>query len=150
MPTEKQKLGEFGERMVTKHLRCPRCKKEETLKMLRQNFKCADIVCDFCGYLAQVKTKRVSNIDRIPSTLPAAAWDPQKERMDAGIYFPLFIVLKKKDTKDFSIYYLSADLQTPEMFIKRKKLKPTAKRAGWRGYTLDLRKAPEGSIVRWK
>ena len=99
------------------------------------NFKCADIICDFCGYLAQVKTKQTKNIDKIPKRILGAAWGPQKERMDSGIYFPLFLILKNDN--NHSIFYLSSDLQTQEMFIKRKKLSDNAKRAGWQGYYFD-------------
>ena len=55
--------------------------------------------------------------------------------MDAGIYFPLYVVLKFE--KKFSVFYLSSDLQTKEMFIKRKPLSSNAKRAGWQGYFFD-------------
>ena len=57
--TNKQLLGERGEILVTKKCPCPKCKSEKSLKRLPANFKCADIVCDFCGYLAQVKSKNV-------------------------------------------------------------------------------------------
>ncbi len=66
--------------------------------------------------------------------------------MDAGIYFPLYIVLV--NSKKFAMYYLSADLQTPEMFVPRKPLSSTAKRAGWQGFYYDLRTVPEGSIIK--
>ena len=56
MVTDKQKLGDFGERFVKQNFPCPKCKNKKTLKQLPPNFKCADIICDFCGYLAQVKT----------------------------------------------------------------------------------------------
>tara|TARA_B100000965_G_scaffold138379_1_gene115208 strand:- start:198 stop:641 length:444 start_codon:yes stop_codon:yes gene_type:complete len=135
MATEKQKLGDFGEKFVKQNFPCPKCKNLKTLKQLPPNFKCADIICDFCGYLAQVKTKNVRDIDNIPTRVLGAAWKPQKERMDAGIYFPLFLVLK--NNKEISVFYLSSDLQTEEMFIKRKKLSETAKRAGWQGYYFD-------------
>ncbi len=148
MPTEKQKLGTYGEKMVIKHCSCPKCKKKKTLTVLPTDFKCVDVICDFCGYLGQVKTKRTKNIDRIPSTLPAAAWQPQHERMQAGIYFPLFIVLVHEKT--FSIFYLPVDFQAPEMFVERKELRPTAKRAGWKGFTIDLRKINRDAIVRLK
>ena len=46
--TNKQLLGERGEILVTKKCPCPKCKSEKSLKRLPQNFKCADIVCDFC------------------------------------------------------------------------------------------------------
>jgi hypothetical protein len=39
------------------------------LVKLPSNFKCADVICDFCGYLAQVKAARVRNIDRIPDAI---------------------------------------------------------------------------------
>ena len=62
MRTDKQKTGDFGEDLIKKKFGCPKCKREKTLKKLPPNFKCADIICDFCGYLAQVKTSNVSNI----------------------------------------------------------------------------------------
>lgn len=146
MATEKQKLGEFGEEVVVKNCCCPKCKKEKTLKLLPKNFKCADVICDFCGYLGQVKSKSVKDISRIPKQILGAAWKPQKERMEAGIYFPLFIVLIYDS--DYSIFYLSADLQVPEMFIARKPLSSNAQRAGWQGFIYDMRRVPSGAVVR--
>ena len=55
--------------------------------------------------------------------------------MDAGIYFPLFVVLK--NGRNHSVFYLSSDLQTEEMFIKRKPLSKNAKRAGWQRFYFD-------------
>ena len=135
MRTNKQLLGDFGENLIIKKFNCPKCKRIKSLKKLPQNFKCADIICDFCGYLAQVKTKTVSDIEKFPSKVLGAAWGPQKERMDAGIYFPLFVVLK--NGRNHSVFYLSSDLQTEEMFIKRKPLSKNAKRAGWQGFYFD-------------
>ena len=148
MPTDKQKLGTFGEKMVVKYSNCPKCKKENTLKCLPPNFKCADIVCDFCGYLGQVKTTTVRSIDTLPSRVIGAAWGPQQKRMNAGIFFPLFLVLVKEKT--FAIYYLTADLQTLDMFVPRKPLSKDAKRAGWQGFYYDLKKLPEHAMVRIK
>ena len=135
MTTDKQKLGDFGENLIRKKFDCPKCKRPKTLKKLPPNFKCADLICDFCGYLAQVKTKTVSDIQMFPKVILGAAWGPQKERMDSGIYFPLFVVLKNE--KKYSVFYLPADLQRDDMFIKRKPLSPEAKRAGWQGYYFD-------------
>ena len=135
MRTNKQLLGDFGENLIIKKFNCPKCKRIKSLKKLPQNFKCADIICNFCGYLAQVKTKTVSDIEKFPSKVLGAAWGPQKERMDAGIYFPLFVVLK--NVRNHSVFYLSSDLQTEEMFIKRKPLSKNAKRAGWQGFYFD-------------
>lgn len=142
MPTSKQALGEFGERLVCKTCRCPRCKRSRTLKRLPPGFKCADLICDFCGFLGQVKTCTVRMLDPSPEVLPGkllgAAWGPQKERMDSAIYFPLFLVAATPDLGTSAIYYLSADLQPPDLFLPRKPLSATAKRAGWCGFLYDL------------
>lgn len=74
MQTNRQKLGELGEKYVIKQCGCPHCKKTGTLVRLPANFKCADIICNFCGYLAQVKTVRVNNIASVPDRILGAAW----------------------------------------------------------------------------
>ena len=58
--------------------------------------------------------------------------------MQAGIYFPLFLVLATAGFDSHAIYYLSADLQRPEMFKPRKALSANARRAGWIGFVYDL------------
>tara|TARA_B100000131_G_C17705246_1_gene446389 strand:+ start:22 stop:474 length:453 start_codon:yes stop_codon:yes gene_type:complete len=135
MQTEKQKLGKLGEDLVRKSFSCLKCKRELTLRPLITNFKCADLICDFCGYLAQVKTKRVKDVNEFPKSIPGAAWAPQKERMDAGIFFSIFFVLVNKlNSKEYTIWYLASELQNKKMFMKRKPLSKDAKRAGWQGY----------------
>jgi Dam-replacing family len=119
VPTAYQELGLFGEQKVVRDCACPKCKRSGTLVRLPNNFKCADIICDFCGYLGQVKAARTSNIAVIPKSILGAAWGPQKERMDAAIYFPLFLVLVTSDLKNYAIHYLAADLQTPHLFKAR-------------------------------
>lgn len=146
MLTAKQKLGDFGEAVVRKNCACPKCKNSRSLKALPKNFKCADLICDFCGYLAQVKAKTVKDIERLPDTVLGAAWGPQKERMEAEIYFPLFLVLV--DGRSFSIFYLAADLQVPQMFVPRTPLSSTARRAGWQGFYYDLSQIQPGAMVR--
>ena len=144
--TNKQLLGERGEILVTKKCPCPKCKSEKSLKRLPANFKCADIVCDFCGYLAQVKSKNVKDINKLPDQILGAAWSVQKERMDSGIYFPLYIVLVNE--KKYSIFYLPVDYQEKEIFVKRKPLSSTAKRAFWQGFYYDLSKIDKQTIKR--
>lgn len=114
---------------------------------LPANFKCADIICDFCGYLGQVKTASVRDVSVIPKAVLGAAWGPQKERMDAAIYFPLFLVLTASGTKKYAIYYLAADLQMPELFKPRSPLSAKARRSGWQGFIYDMQQA-DGRLIR--
>ena len=145
MPTSKQLTGLFGENQVVKRCACPRCKRFRTLKKLPTNFKCADVICDFCGFLAQVKTVTGDGAS-LPNTVIGAAWKPQKERMDAAIYFPLFLVLTEKRL-NCTIHYLPADLQSPDLFKPRQPLSSQAKRAGWQGFNYDL-EAVKGNLAR--
>jgi hypothetical protein len=138
MATDKQELGALGERLVVQTCACPKCKQRRTLKPLRTNFKCADVICDFCGYLAQVKASTSRDGRTPPKRLLGAAWEPQRLRMEAGIYFPLFLVLVTPEQDFFSIHYLAADLQDEAMFLPRAPLSVNAKRAGWRGFNYDL------------
>jgi type II restriction enzyme len=68
----------------------------------------------------------------LPDTVLGAAWSVQKERIDAGVYIPLFLVQVEERRK--RIAYLAADLQDKSMFSKRKPLSTEAKRAGWQGF----------------
>lgn len=138
MPTARQTLGRFGEERVARDCDCPKCKRTRTLVRLPNNFKCADVICDFFGFLAQVKAATVTNIDAPPKVVLGAAWRPQQERMNAGIYFPLFLVLVDAGRR-YSIFYLSADLQLPELFTPRTPLSLKARRAGWQGFLYNLR-----------
>lgn len=139
LPTERQRLGAFGEMQVVRSCSCPKCNRPRTFVRLPTNFKCADVICDFCGFLAQVKTTTVQDISMIPIQIMGAAWKPQRERMEQGIIFPLFLVLSDKG-KAFkhSIFYLAADHQSPEMFVPRNPLGPNARRAGWTGFNYNL------------
>jgi len=146
LTTAKQILGKFGEEIVRKQCNCPNCDKG-LFKLLGDNFKCADIICEFCGFLGQVKAKNVKDIEIIPKTILGAAWKPQEERMKKGFFFSLFLVL----VKDFetnpikysakSIWYLSKDIQKlhkNDIFVVRKPLSKTARRAGWQGFYYNL------------
>jgi len=146
MPTKNQVLGRWGEILVAKKYACPRCKRFFALKRLPPNFKCADIICDFCGYLAQVKTASVADVSVVPKSILGAAWKPQRERMKAGIYFPLFIVLRSRSKS--AVYYLPAEFQHPKIFKKRAPLSRSAKRAGWQGFTYNLGALAQRAVVR--
>lgn len=146
MATSKQELGELGERLVANCCLCPRCKRANTLKRLPPNFKCADLICDFCGFLAQVKSANTTDINKLPKQILGAAWGPQLERMQAAIYFPLYIVLVDAVKAETAIYYLPADLQGPEIFRPRKPLAPSARRAGWQGFLYDLSSPTIGAV----
>lgn len=146
MRTVRQALGDWGETTVLGSCTCPKCKREKTLVRLPSNFKCADLICDFCGFLAQVKAMNVRNVQVLPKTVLGAAWAPQRDRMNQGIYFPLFLVLKAGI--ESAIYYLATDFQSPALFRVRKPLSEKSKRAGWQGFVYVLEAIPGGGFIR--
>ena len=50
----------------------------------------------------------------VPKSILGAAWRPQQQRMKAGIYFPLYIVLRSRSKS--AVYYLPTEFQLPRMF----------------------------------
>jgi type II restriction enzyme len=136
----KKEIGDWAEKLVCRECKCPKCKQKKTLKRLINNFRCADIICDFCGYLGQVKAKKENTTSTIPNEILGAAWAPQEKMIDAGIYIPLFFVPYTDALKDSkaSIFYLPVDYQEKKMFVPRKPLSATAQRAGWQGFKYDL------------
>ena len=80
MTTDRQRLGEFGERLVCKRSNCPRCKRPTTLRRLPTNFKCADIICDlmdliYPGFVAATgyRSSSTAMITSTPGSCPPRA-----------------------------------------------------------------------------
>lgn len=134
MRTNKQLTGDKGEVLIAKKGSCPECGRARTLKRLPANFKCADIICDFCGFLAQVKSNNVSDLSVMPKAILGAAWGPQKERMDEGIVFPLYLVFYSG--RQYRVFFLARKFIKSSMYKPRKPLSENARRAGWQGYMI--------------
>jgi hypothetical protein len=146
-----QRHGRLAEKAVTRHCACPRCKKPfARLRSLRKGFRCADVICDFCGYLAQVKG--ISQKGKT-TTVRGSGWKAQEKRLDAGIYFPIFIV-KLQDERPVSIHYIPADFLRREFFVKGKRRRvikagePVGKPRRYWMFNYDLRKLDPRRIIQ--
>jgi hypothetical protein len=151
MPTNRQDLGAKGERAVAEHVACPRCNRLRHLSRLPPNFQCADLICRFCGFLAQVKaTTLPDGSTDLPKRVLGAAWGPQHEQIIAGIYHGLYIAGFSTKGRLASIDYVPSHIlrNCPEVFEPRNPLSLTAKRAGWRGFNYNLDKLPAVGILR--
>lgn len=150
MATDKQKLGEYGEKLVCKLCSCPQCKRSGMFKRLPNNFKCLDLICEFCTNVVQVKTSNQPNISKIPSSVPGGGWKWQEERLNSSWYTSLFlVVVNKKDKTNFAIYFLSKEVQRREMYVKRlKPLAPGTRREGWLGFNFKFSDSDKKLFVK--
>lgn len=148
MPPTKQELGKKGERAVCEHIACPRCGRERQFRPLPTNFECVDVICKFCGFLAQVKATSKA-ADGHPATVLGGAWRPQHDRVIGGIFHALYVA-SYDGARLVRIDYVPAHMlgAYPAVFKPRSKLSTTAKRAGWQGFVYDLRELPGIAIQR--
>ena len=148
MPTSRQELGAAGEAAITRHIACPRCNRPRHLSKLPTNFQCADVICKFCGFLAQVKSTTLSDDGELPKKILGAAWGPQHEQITAGIFQSLFIVGFSSRRRLKRIDYVPSHIlqSAPEVFEPRAPLRETARRAGWQGFMYNLSKIPAVGI----
>lgn len=88
--------------------------------------------------------------DELPDRIPGAAWGPQHDQMIAGIFHGLYIAGFTGRKRLVRIDYVPAHVlqASPEVFEPKAPLGPTAKRAGWQGFTYNLAKLPEIGIKR--
>lgn len=143
MATSRQVLGRKGEFAVRDHVPCPRCGRARHLVPLAINFQCADLICKFCGFLAQVKA--TTSVDgTLPKVILGAAWRPQHEQILAGIFQSLYVAVFNPEGRLTSIHYVPAHIlqSVPTVFEPRNPLSATAKRAGWTGFNYNLSKLP--------
>jgi hypothetical protein len=147
--TGKQELGDAGERAVRDLVPCPKCGRARHLTPLAANFQCADLICKFCGYLAQVKSVTIKGTD-LPERILGAAWGPQHEQIVAGIFQPLFVCAYTPAGDLVSIDYIPAHIlqAAPDVFEPRKPLSASARRAGWTGFYYNLTRLPRIGIKR--
>ncbi len=149
MATANQKLGEQWEKAISDLVSCPRCNKHKHLTRLPVNFQCADVICKFCGFLAQVKsTGLTEGKSDLPDYVLGAAWKPQQEQIIAGIYHGLYVVCYDQKDKLVRIDFIPSHILqvTPQVFQPRIPLSDTARRAGWQGFIIRLSELPRIGI----
>ena len=142
MATANQELGSRGEKAVCTHVACPRCGRDKQFRALPPNFECVDVICKFCGFLAQVKATTAASWEP-PTRVLGGAWQPQHDRVIAGIFHPVYLVTYAGPSL-VRIDYIPAHMlgAYPAVFKPRAKLSESARRAGWQGFVYDLSELP--------
>ena len=137
-----QKIRVMSESWIAKNMYCPCCGNPHINK-LNNNSPVADMQCDSCGEIFEVKTKEGSFGNKIND----GAYKTMIERITSDSNPDLFAMSYDSE------YYIKNLILIPNFFFilqiieKRKPLAPTARRAGWTGCNILFSEIPiQGKI----
>lgn len=133
-----QKIRVMSESWLVNNLFCPCCGNIHIDKM-KNNLPVADIHCQNCGEIFELKSKK----NNIGTKIVDGAYNTMIERITGNLNPQLFIMdysanLFVKDLIFVPKFFFSADI-----IEKRKPLSAKARRAGWIGCNILYQKIPE-------
>ena len=132
-----QKIRVMSENWVGKNIFCPICGNPHICN-LNNNMPVADLQCDNCGEIYELKSKQ----GKVGNKINDGAYSTMIERINSSSNPNLFIMNYSAD------YQVTDLLLVPKFFFvesiieKRKPLAPTARRAGWVGCNILLESIP--------
>lgn len=133
-----QKIRVMSESWIGKNMYCPCCGNPHIFR-LQNNEPVADMKCENCGGIFELKTK----LGKITKKINDGAYATMMQRIISITNPELFIM-------QYSPNYIVTDLTLipkfffiPQIIEKRKPLAPSAKRAGWIGCNILYSKIPE-------
>lgn len=136
--SKSQKIRVMSENWVEKNMFCPCCGNPHICK-LKNNEPVADMKCDNCGEIFELKSKE----GKIGKKINDGAYSTMIERITSITNPELFIM-------QYSPNYIVTDLMlipkfffAPPIIEKRKQLAPTARRAGWTGCNILFSEIPQ-------
>ncbi len=136
--------GMTVETWVEHNLYCLNCTADE-LGRLPTNTQVADLACYVCSARYQVKGKN----GRFGRKITGAAYEPLVRAIRSGLG-PNYLLVEY-DPRFSIVVFVSGvpgRLITQERVVPRKPLPLTARRAGWRGCTIDVDCLPQVRIVQ--
>lgn len=132
-----QKIRVMSENWVGRNIFCPICGNPHICN-LNNNMPVADLQCDKCGEIYELKSKQ----GKIGSKINDGAYSTMIERINSSSNPDLFIMSYSSD------YQVTDLLLVPKFFFvesiieKRKPLSATARRAGWVGCNIVFGDVP--------
>ena len=141
-----QKIRVMSEGWLLRNLFCPCCGNEQIDK-LRNNAPVADMRCEVCGEIFELKSKR----NRIGRKVLDGAYQTMIERITSNTNPQLFVMQYSPSLSVTDLMFIPKFFFTPDIIEQRKPLSATAKRAGWVGCNILYQKIPKQgklSIIR--
>ncbi|WP_296238317.1 DpnI domain-containing protein [Psychrobacter sp. UBA5136] len=140
--SESQKIRVLSEDWVAKQSYCPNCNTEPLLEFAN-NQPVADFYCAHCSEEYELKSKKA----KLSHIINDGAYDTMIKRINSDNNPSFFFLTYSQEYRVNNFLIIPKQFFKPDMIMKRKPLSITAKRAGWVGCNIDLRKVPESGKV---
>lgn len=138
-----QKIRVMSEGWLLSNAFCPCCGNEHIDKM-RNNAPVADMRCEACGEIFELKSKR----NAVGQKITDGAYRTMIERITSNINPQLFVMQYSSVLSVTNLTFIPKFFFTPDIIEKRKPLSANAKRAGWVGCNILYQKIPEQGKLR--
>ena len=135
--SKSQIIRVMSENWVAENMYCPCCG-HASLRHLKNNLPVADMQCENCGEIFELKSKQ----GNIGKKIAAGAYEAMIQRINS-ITNPDLLILQY--TQDYSVSALTLIPKfffVPSIIEKRKPLGPDARRAGWVGCNILFTEIP--------
>lgn len=140
--SKSQKIRVMSENWFGNNMFCPCCGNPHILK-LKNNEPVADMKCDNCGAVFELKSKE----GRIGKKINDGTYLTMLERITSITNPELFVMQYSPDYNVTDLVLIPRFFFTPQIIEKRKPLKITARRAGWTGCNILYSEIPhQGKI----
>lgn len=132
----------LSENWVAKQSYCPNCS-NQPLTEFDNNKPVADFYCNNCSEQFELKSKKA----KLSQIINDGAYDTMIERINSEDNPSFFFLTYSAQFMVNNFLIIPKQFFKPDIIIKRKPLSATAKRAGWVGCNIDLRKVPSSGKV---
>ena len=137
-----QKIRVLSEAWVKNNGYCPNCH-FQSLSDFANNQPVADFFCTSCAEQYELKSKKGT----LSPMINDGAYDTMIQRINSDNNPNFFFLTYSKALSVTNFLIIPKHFFKPDMIVKRKPLSVTARRAGWVGCNIDLRKVPESGKV---
>lgn len=137
-----QKIRVMSENWVEKNMFCPCCGNSHIFE-LKNNVPVADLKCDKCGEIFELKSKE----GKIGKKINDGAYATMIERITSITNPELFVMRYSQSYDVIDLTLIPKFFFVPQIIEKRKPLASTARRAGWTGCNILYSEIPpQGKI----
>ena len=133
-----QKIRVMSENWIGKNMFCPCCGNSHICE-LKNNEPVADMKCENCGAIFELKSKK----GKIGKKINDGAYSTMIERITSITNPELLLVQYSSNYIVTDVILVPKFFFVPQIIEKRKPLAPTARRAGWTGCNILYSKIPQ-------